>query len=427
MEYSRLWIFSGFTWNPVGLTLASASIYPLQYVSWIGVYGLSFLVIQWNSLLYCVLRKPLDKTKKMLAISYILLFLGLAWAIYEYRDKQFNQVDKSLKVLLVQTAISPGEKIGYGQGKALHPFDQWERIFSLIAPYKHHKIDLVLLPEYALPGSAFDPLYDYESIKSLFKTHLSSVYESSYLPLQVPLAYFDSESNSWRVSNAYIATLLAKCLKTEIVMGMDYRERLQNKVFSYNAAFFVSHEGYYNVYAKHILVPMGEYIPFDCFKSWAKNYGIEDSFAKGSLSPLMGKNNLGISICYEETFGNFMRIKIKKGAKVLVNLSNLAWFANSKLNEQQAEHARIRSVENGVPLMRISNTGVTNIVDSLGREKVRLGTDFPKDEWQRKALYASVPMYSYKTFYTQHGDKPLIIFSLGIIVIFIIIKKNKSS
>lgn len=93
------------------------------------------------------------------------------------------------------------------------------------------------------------------------------------------------------------------------------------------------------------------------------------------------------------------------------------------------DHARVRTVENGFPLVRSCNTGVTAAVDSLGQIVAVLGGDNPeKVEWNPDALLVEVPTYSYSTLYTQFGDNLLIIFCFSFLLIGLLtetIKKDK--
>src|SRR5690606_27562937 len=85
------------------------------------------------------------------------------------------------------------------------------------------------------------------------------------------------------------------------------------------------------------------------------------------------KVKVGVCICYEETFGNLMRENKQLGASLLVNLTSDVWYPNSSLPWQHFDHARLRTVEMGLPLVRACNTSVTASLDSLGRVEGVLG------------------------------------------------------
>ncbi len=108
---------------------------------------------------------------------------------------------------------------------------------------------------------------------------------------------------------------------------------------------------------------------------------------------------LSASICYEETFSHHMRQSRQKGASMFVNLTNDNWYPNSKLPQQHFDHARLRAVENGVPMVRACNTGVTAAIDSLGRIIGQI-----TEETRAGVLVAKVPLYHYSTLYSFWGD-----------------------
>jgi apolipoprotein N-acyltransferase len=112
-----------------------------------------------------------------------------------------------------------------------------------------------------------------------------------------------------------------------------------------------------------------------------------------------------------------MREGRQKGAEVMVNLTSDVWYPNSKLPRQHLDHARVRTVENGIPLIRACNTGVTAAIDSLGKNVSVLGGDQPeKVEWVADGLVVHVPLYSYHTLYSKLGDSLII----GISMIFVL-------
>ena len=72
-------------------------------------------------------------------------------------------------------------------------------------------------------------------------------------------------------------------------------------------------------------------------------------------------------ICFEDTVARLSRRAVRDGAQVLVNQSNDAWFSHSSEGRQHHDQAVFRAVENRTPLVRVSNTGVSGIIDPLGR------------------------------------------------------------
>jgi apolipoprotein N-acyltransferase len=134
-------------------------------------------------------------------------------------------------------------------------------------------------------------------------------------------------------------------------------------------------------YDKLRLVPFGEYVPFDfLFRSlgFSELVGTQSSFVPGagsarSFAPYATPPVLPL-ICYEAIFAGDLG-PLAADAAWILNLTNDAWFAGSIGPEQHFQHARMRAVEEGKPLVRVANTGVTALVDSFGRVTGILRTD----------------------------------------------------
>jgi apolipoprotein N-acyltransferase len=78
-----------------------------------------------------------------------------------------------------------------------------------------------------------------------------------------------------------------------------------------------------------------------------------------------------VLLCYELTFSHWAREAREAGADVLVTLSNDAWFGRTAAPHQHFAHATLRAVENRVTVVRAANTGISGVVDPLGRVVVR--------------------------------------------------------
>jgi apolipoprotein N-acyltransferase len=144
-----------------------------------------------------------------------------------------------------------------------------------------------------------------------------------------------------------------------------------------NSLIAVSGEGGVSaVYDKWHLVPFGEYQP-----NWLPFLKV---IAGGSLSPGPGPRTLalpglppvGVLICYEAIFSG-QSVQEEPRPDWLVNITNDAWFGNSSGPRQHLAAARMRAVEEGLPLVRAANTGITAAFDAHGREIARLARGEP--------------------------------------------------
>ncbi len=415
-EWSRLFFMSGFAFNQAGLALSNYHI-SLQLASFIGIYGLSFFVIFVNLI---ALKACISKSFKLAILWFFLavfpyLYGYLHEKIYEDGFKHANK----LNVCLVQTALLPEQKVLTTNllDHFISPMDQWQRIINFINQKKLNDLDIIVLPEVALPFRANDPIYLFEKVQFFFSQNFGKQALSKLPVLKEPLA--KRYKNNWFVSNSYFAKALSNIYQSEVVIGFeDFDEKLAK---SYNAAFYFHPQlDTYQRYEKQVLVPMGEYIPFSFLAKLAlQKYGIASSFSKGQRSKIFSDKNYSFSICYEEIYPNIMRQAKKKGAKCFVNLTNDSYFFRSKLFRQHFDHAKVRAVENGLPLIRACNTGVTAAIDAFGRV-----VDAIYKEDEARALFVKTPLFSYKTIYSLFGDYLIIFFSFFIIILYILKSKN---
>jgi apolipoprotein N-acyltransferase len=436
LEWSRLHIVCGFPWNPTGHPLAG-NLYSLQLVSVTGVYGHSFWVTLVNLItfnLFIDLKHKKVQGKSLLLWGAMIAFPYLfGWAHLVFHERQMAEKKiPSLTVLSVQTSIFPDQKSPYnGSKRVLSPYEQWERILYALREYQGKPLDLILLPEAAVPYGTDEPIYKSSTVQHAFQTVFKEKIEI-FPTLSPPIATLMQDGNKdifYAVGNRYWAQSIANYFGADLIIGLeDYDQRHLPDACSYQAAFiFHPFQIAKHRYEKRMLVPLGEYIPFEWCKGLAASFGIYDSFSPGKGAKVFqSKFPLGISICYEEGYGNLMRENRLQGAKLLVNVTNDSWYPNSKLARQHFYHAIPRAVENGFPLLRCCNTGVSAYVDSLGRTIAELGSDDEILSSSPQVLISTIPIYQYETLYTFWGDKLIVVICMLIILISLFLKRTFS-
>jgi apolipoprotein N-acyltransferase len=407
-EWSRLFILSGFSFDPVGLALTS-TLTSLQMASAIGIYGLSFWVF-FTNLIALKLSSSFSWRKGLFFVmiaSFPYCFGYVHLVVHSFFIKKKPQ--HSLSVLLVQTALIPELKQQIGHGPSLSPAVQWENILRLLAPYQNGSTKLIVLPEGTVPYGTHYPLYSVEKVSEIFQKVFG---RNDFLPL----------ANHSKVGNLYVAHALSNLFNSDIIIGLEDTEPRNEGITAYNAAFLVSpHKGLAERYEKRIVVPMGEYIPFEWCKGILSKYGIADSYTPGGQAKIfhgMQDIHYGISICYEETYGHLMRENRKLGANILVNITNDVWYPRSRLPSVHFFHGRLRAVEEGIPQLRACNTGITCGIDALGREIAKLPYDCPESGCLPGVLPLNLPLYSYPTLYALSGDYLVISFSTLFFIVF---------
>ena len=183
-----------------------------------------------------------------------------------------------------------------------------------------------------------------------------------------------------------------------------------------NSVFILTPEGdIASRYDKAHLVPFGEYIPFKGWLPFPKLVTTFPDFKAGpgltSIQlPVVG--NISPLICYEIIFpGKVVSDDTTKRPNLLINLTNDAWFGKSAGPYQHLEHARLRAIEEGIPLIRVANTGISASYDPFGRKlsEIALGESGYADQNLIKPLDSM-------TLYAKIGDTVYIILTIMIIV-----------
>ncbi len=429
MEWIRLFLLSGFTWNPLGLALTGALI-PLQAASLVGIYGLSFWVIFVNML---ALRAWENRRKistflwiLCACLPYLYGALHLQWHEHASKDHQ-----EKMSAVLVQTAFPAEESMGMKQLE-FHSFVlmEWKKIFEMVKPQIGKKIDLLVLPEFVVPYGTYTFVYEFEAIKTMFLEAFGEGILKSFPPLEIPFAL---TRNGLNVNNAFITQTIANYFGSSILIGLeDVEENEKGEREYFSGALYFTPFGKEPIpiqrYEKRVLVPMGEYIPFSFCRSLAASYGVSGSFTCGKEAKIFKCKHIpfGASICYEETFGDLTRDIRLNGGQVVVNLTSDVWYPDSRLTWQHFDHARLRTVETGIPLLRACNTGITCSIDSVGRV-IDLLPEYNSDgSWYAGSLYTQVSTYAYSTLYTSVGDSLIVAISLLSLLFFCLQRKQRS-
>lgn len=185
---------------------------------------------------------------------------------------------------------------------------------------------------------------------------------------------------------------------TPVLMGLNRRDGDD----WFNSLALVDPGGVQATYDKVHLVPFGEYIPFriDILRAMAafSNYG----FSAGERVYLID-TPLGTAlpmICYETIFPGHLR-QAEGRPDYLLQITNDAWFGTFAGPYQHLDQARFRAVEQGLPLVRVANTGVSAVIDPEGRvtASIPLGV--------ADSVVARLPQPNPPTLYARTGDWPV--------------------
>ena len=188
---------------------------------------------------------------------------------------------------------------------------------------------------------------------------------------------------------------------------------------AYNSIYVIDHDGsVLSVYDKLHLVPFGEYLPF---QDWMERLGLEQlTKVQGGFIPGDARRSLDVPhapralplICYEAIFPGDVAVTNNDRAGWIVNLTNDGWFGLTTGPYQHLQQARWRAIEQGLPLVRAANTGISAVIDPLGRVIARL------DLGVEGVLDSPLPSPISPTVYARSGDLPaMILLALAVIVV----------
>jgi apolipoprotein N-acyltransferase len=368
-EWVRGWLFSGFGWNGLGVALHEN--WPLiQIAELSGVTGLSFVIAFANVIAVTTpirlfreaqthrVRPHFDLTLTLAGIVGVLAF-GLYSA-------QIRPPAKILQVAAVQADIPQHEK--FDPNFSAEVFERFTRL-SEIALRSSSPPDLLIWPESSMP----DPVRDSNTESGSFLSRFSASAKTDLL-----LGTLDAES------------------------GHDY-----------NAALLISGSTQQmQVYRKIHLVPFGEYIPlrhsFPLFAAVAGKW-VPGDFDAGRDHAVFELTNSDVRIapliCFEDTIGDLVRQFVLRGANLLVDVTNDAWFLHSGGSRQHLANAIFRCVETRRPMVRAANTGVTCFVNEFGRV-TQILQDETGSTFTEGVLTGEikVPTEGELTFYARHGE-----------------------
>lgn len=329
-EILRSILFTGLPWNLLGYSFLFWDLMP-QIASVIGIYGLSFVAIIFFTIPYFCYKNDLKKKKN---IFYLLscVFLLIFMVIFGYFQINNNEItQKSAKIRLIQPNIKQEDK-----------WSKESRYESFLKNITYSKGDFMeksgQKPDYIIWSEASVPYILGHDRKSLLNEISQIIPQNSLLITGAIRAKYDDSQSVKEIFNSLFI--------------IDSNARI------------IDH------YDKSHLVPFGEYIPFAKFLPFLSKitYGSLDFSSGDGNKSLKLNNNISFSplICYEIIFP-WKIIDPYNKEDFIVNITNDDWFGVSSGPYQHLNMARMRAIENQLPVIRVANSGITAIINKNGR------------------------------------------------------------
>jgi apolipoprotein N-acyltransferase len=361
-EWLRGHIFTGFPWNTIGYAL-TMPLALMQSSGLIGIYGLTLVAV----LIFAAPGVLLAQGRARLALAIAVVPLATMAAYGTIRLATLDDaVVPGVRLRIVQPSIPQREK--------WRPENQRQIFFDHIQLSKQlpdgtiddmASVTHVIWPEAAMP---FRPLQSPEALAAIGE--------------MLPAGKF----------------LISGGLRTVEPVPGEIEARNSLMVFGSGGAV----DG---IYDKIHLVPFGEYLPF---KSILEKIGLEQlARQRGGFGigphprpnlKVPGLPLVGPLICYEAIFPATVVQGLGPRPGVFVNVTNDGWFGNTTGPRQHLHQARVRAVEEGLPLVRAANNGISGVVAPSGRITAFLALN------EKGSIDADLPQAISPPFYARLGD-----------------------
>jgi len=382
---------------PWGLLAHSQYNHPIliQISAITGVYGVSFLIVMVNAAITTLvlvsfrakklagasLREaiPARQAYALIAVSCSVFAFSL---VYGYSTVGGGVADSTITIATIQPNIEQGKKWDPTYEKFI-----MQTLRDLTIEASAQKPALIVWPETATPRS---------------------IMENYGLFLQVQEA--------------------ATKAGAPILLGSSERRKNEKKSpreSKYlNSAFLVYPQGSrtkVQKYDKIQLMPFGEYLPNKEIIPWARlrvpNIG---GYVPGTEFTTfeLGSLRFCTVICWESIFPGLVRPFLQRGADLIINITNEAWFVERVASYQFLSMNVFRAVEHRVSMVRCANTGISCFIDPYGKVTGRVQRD-GEDIFVRGFLTREVPIHRERTIYTALGDA--IIYISAVISLLILV------
>jgi len=362
VEYLRSIGPFGFAWGLLGHTQWENPGL-IQLASVTGVYGVSFLLAMTAGAVAAFpvwFRGRSPRRFVLLVLPFVLLAVAWSWGGRRARALAEEETP-SMRLALLQVCFSQTEKWDEAEFERVKA-----RTYAMSAEAAAEGVDLIVWPETALPMAL----------------------------------------NKWPEQEAELIAKVEEwgrpvLVGTLIEHGSRDAPDLRNAVILYRPGTVSWEEA--ARYEKIHLVPWGEYVPFKEILPFVDRLVTEEG--GGGLKPGDGPNvipvdgvDVGVPICFESAVPDLVRRFVLRGAGLLINVTNDAWFQRSGAQDQHMIQSVFRAVENGRDVARAANTGRTCWISAMGKVEDMIPL------YQQGMLIAGVSIRSRATFYTRYGD-----------------------
>lgn len=355
IEWVRSWILTGFPWNLIA-TAWTAYDPMMQFAAFGGAYGLGLLTVIVAAMPAALADGAGKNTSAPVIIAFVVL--GLTWG------------GGALRLAFAENGVVPDVRLRLVQPNIEQKL-KWAP--ELRQSHVANQMRMSMAPPAALPPT------------HIIWAETATPYYLADEPELLALLGGTAPADGLVITGAFRAS---------------FTENSPSQVW--NSLYAVDAEGkVVGTYDKFHLVPFGEYVPFRKVLTFAKITEGRNDFTPGTglrTLKLPGLPPVSPLICYEVIFPGQVVDRERRPAWML-NITNDGWYGRSSGPYQHFAAARMRAVEEGLPLVRVANTGISAVVDAYGRTRAVLGLGISG------VVDSELPVHLEKqTFYGRFGN-----------------------
>lgn len=394
-------------WLSLGNGFANDVMF-IQWYEYTGVFGGTLWVLCANIVLWSITKKLyitglfISRIQLILTLCLLLIPILLSFFIYY----TYSEKESPVNVLIAQPNIDPYEEKFNG----LSEKEQYDKLLYLCDSLNNDQIDFFIGPETAIHNLWLNQSEnEHFAIKSI----------NNFLNNNNSHAAFILGAMSYKLYQGNEQIPATARLSRDGSYNYDI----------FNSAMMIDSSGLLNYYHKSKLVAGVERIPYERYFNFLSALVIDMGGASGTLAssiePVVFKHNqvnVGVPICYESVFGEYVSGFIQKGAEVLFVITNDGWWKNTPGYKQHLNYSKILAVEFRRSIARSGNTGISCIINQRGQ--ILNKTQW----WQATAITGTLNANQDMTFYAKTGDyiARVSLFMFVLMAIFLLADKIKN-
>jgi apolipoprotein N-acyltransferase len=368
---------SGFPWGILGYSQYQ-NIYLIQIAEFTGVFGISFVILLVNYSIAMLIKDIRCRTSWYgVLLTCIILSGCYVWGNTVLKHYDISCSTRQVKIAIIQSNI--------GINTSWEWTSSYKDIISILDRLTQEVItsqaspDMIIYPETVILTSPSTSIWMRDILVRLSKK------TDSYILIGAPHVYDQND-----------------------------------QVRYYNSAFLISSQGIVDRYDKIHLVPFGEMVPGERLCPWLRRlFPQAGQYSSGDKVVVFhSPAKFSTLICYEGIFGNLTRRFVNNGAEFIVNITNDAWTRTDASYYQHFSMGIFRAVENRRYFVRAGNTGISGIINPVGKVKNILGIG------KEGVIIDTISLCIRPTFYSLYGDVFAYI-CLGISIIVVVLSLCK--